>query len=591
MRHRKDRKRSDWEALCEGVAKVWEAGGEVDWRAFREGRTTRRVVLPVYPFERKRCWPVDDVAQTGGTENQRPPERKLPWQERFYVPSLRRTSAPVEFVAAGNQNWVVVDGGTDLGAAVTLALRARGHDVECVAEISAQPASETELRVLWLWPLSEAGDGLARLMGLARELIALRRTVQLFVLVSEGQTAMLGPLLSLTQEVPTIVTRMISVGDGVQASDIVAECGAAVPRREPLVVLRRGVRWVERFDQISLGEAQRVAGERRLAAGPHIITGGLGRIGHALGRHLATLGADVVLVTRSARDIDDDCGGKISVVRADVSKAGEIDRVFAECLVRHGRIGGVFHAAGQAMIEEIRDVTAASLAEELAPKVAGTEFVAHAISKLDAYRRPDFVMAFSSLAASLGGLGLGSYAAANRSMDAFVAGQPVRDGVPWFSVGWDDWDFDYGGQQMGAYSQTRAALSIAPEEGFAAMAAILGEPGLHRVLVSATDLDARIERWGKRSAAEAVSARADAPASGGDGLSIAEKRVRTAYVRVLGGLPGLDDDFFALGGDSLLATQIVLELSDADLRIADVFDFPSIRALSQRMLNTAKDAL
>ncbi|MEQ1695640.1 MAG: SDR family NAD(P)-dependent oxidoreductase [Hyphomicrobiaceae bacterium] len=615
MRHVRDRKRTDWEALCEGVARVWEAGGEVDWRAFREGRTMRRAVLPTYPFERRRCWPADDVAQMGETRGRRTAERKLPWQERFYVPSRKRSSAPEAGV--GKQSWLVLyspplDGrvmpghgvggensevARSLCATVAEELRARGHAVECVAEVGALPVGETEVRVLWC---ASPGDDLPALLDLARELIAARRPVQLFVVAQEASAAMIGPLLSLTQEVPSIVARMIVVDEGVDAADLVAECAAQVPRREPLVALRGSVRWVERFDGLSLREAQRVAGEQRLARGPHIITGGLGRIGMALGRHLAGLGADVVLVTRSAAGIDDDRGGKISVLRADVSKAGEIGRVFAECLERQGRIGGVFHAAGLAKVEEIRDVTAVSLAEELAPKVAGTEFIAAAIARLDAAQRPEFVMAFSSLAATLGGLGLGSYAAANRFMDAFVASLPVRDGVPWIAAAWDDWDFDYGGQQMGAYAQTRAALSIAPEEGFAAIAAILGEAGLHTVLVSVTDLDARIERWVNRTARGHVNndpmAVGTAAAAVGNGLNDVEQPVRAAYGRVLGGLPGLDDDFFALGGDSLLATQIVLELSRgadarADLRIADVFDFPSIKALSQRMLNTAKDHL
>ena len=100
-------------------------------------------------------------------------------------------------------------------------------------------------------------------------------------------------------------------------------------------------------------------------------------------------------------------------------------------------------------------------------------------------------MLFSSLAATLSGLGLGAYAAANRYLDALVAMTPERAAVPLISVAWDDWDFEYGGQQQAAYARTRSRLSIAPE-GIAAIEAILGEPCLDRVLVAATPLEQRL---------------------------------------------------------------------------------------------------
>src|SRR5258708_14469003 len=42
--------------LRSAVAKVWEAGGQVDWTGYWAGRKRRRVALPTYPFERQRCW-------------------------------------------------------------------------------------------------------------------------------------------------------------------------------------------------------------------------------------------------------------------------------------------------------------------------------------------------------------------------------------------------------------------------------------------------------------------------------------------------------------------------------------------------------
>jgi hypothetical protein len=96
---------------------------------------------------------------------------------------------------------------------------------------------------------------------------------------------------------------------------------------------------------------------------------------------------------------------------------------------------------------------------------------------------------FSSLASILGGLGMAGYDAANRYLDAEVAEAPDAGGVPIMAVNFDDWDFDYSKEQVGAFVHTRKGLSIPPEDGLAIIEAVLGTPGLERVVVSATPCD------------------------------------------------------------------------------------------------------
>jgi len=47
---------SELEHWLTGVGRLWQAGYAVDWRGFSRGLRRRRVVLPTYPFERRRYW-------------------------------------------------------------------------------------------------------------------------------------------------------------------------------------------------------------------------------------------------------------------------------------------------------------------------------------------------------------------------------------------------------------------------------------------------------------------------------------------------------------------------------------------------------
>jgi amino acid adenylation domain-containing protein len=631
MRHPSERGASDWEALCRCLARLWESGFDVDWRAFREGRSRRRATLSTYPFERRRCWPANDAALS--QEAVPHIETKLPPQERFYVPSFRQVSAPSTSRGRAPICWLLLrDGGGSRGALADVLereLRAYGDDVEGLDRAGrAQLASvlerlggrEKAARVLSLWSLQEGGrrqraqEQTAEALELAKTLASRRNASPLFVFAvferaftSPGPSAdpdaagAVGPLLVLGQEHPAISVRFIDVdltrapGIVPLARQIASECAVAQPRREATVMLRAG-RFVERFDPLSLGDAEREAGRRRLAEGPHIVTGGLGRIGLALARHLTEIGAAVVLTSRRpAIEPVSAAQGLIEVRRLNLASRQETESLLLDVARRYGRLGGIFHAAGLARLAGLCDISPDLLSAELEPKVSGTINLEKAIRQIrgDLHIEPSFVMTFSSLASVLGGLGMAAYASANRIMDALAAATSAPGRTPWISVRWDDWDFDYGEQQVGAYAQTRARFSISPEEALGAIEAILGEETLRDVLVSATPLQPRLDRWVNGREPFAVQP-PEKPNGAGDpdarrGSSPAEDRVRAAYAKVLGAEKAcLDDNFFDLGGDSLLATQIVLELGrypggTAGLRVTDVFDHPTIRGLAAKL--------
>ena len=68
-----------------------------------------------------------------------------------------------------------------------------------------------------------------------------------------------------------------------------------------------------------------------------------------------------------------------------------------------------------------------------------------------------------------------------------------------------------------------------------------------------------------------------------------ETTIAAAWTGLLGGLKvGRDDDFFAVGGHSLLAVRLVAEVRqafDVDFTVADVFDHPTPAAMAARVLD------
>ncbi len=75
---------------------------------------------------------------------------------------------------------------------------------------------------------------------------------------------------------------------------------AVEPPAEPVVALRGGRRWVQRFDRVPLPPPAAGAGGRLRRGGVVLVTGGLGGIGSALARHLfVTAAAKLVLLVRT----------------------------------------------------------------------------------------------------------------------------------------------------------------------------------------------------------------------------------------------------------------------------------------------------
>ncbi|MCP4153574.1 MAG: KR domain-containing protein [bacterium] len=192
----------------------------------------------------------------------------------------------------------------------------------------------------------------------------------------------------------------------------------------------------------------------------------------------------------------------------------------------------------------------------------------------------DFCQFTSSLSTVLGGLGYTAFAAAHHYMDSYVSKHNRNHSRQWRTIDWDGW------RLKGDEPEKK---QMEPEEGEQVFRRIVETGEEERVVVSVLELQTRLQQW--------VSGERSVDDSGKETKKIEERpEVSTPYVapaepieqeltgiwsRLLGfAKPGVVDDFFELGGDSLKATELAAKIHgelDVKIHIAEIFENPTIR--------------
>jgi amino acid adenylation domain-containing protein/FkbM family methyltransferase len=149
--------------LLGALGRLWAAGVQPDWAAFRNGESRRRVPLPTYPFQRERHWiEAPDRIRLPIVPGE--PAEDVPAGLR--VPTWRRAPAGPVRTDAAARRWLVLADAEGVGDALADRLRALGGTVDLLPsdDVDALPerwlALEAEGRapedVIHLWCLSPA---------------------------------------------------------------------------------------------------------------------------------------------------------------------------------------------------------------------------------------------------------------------------------------------------------------------------------------------------------------------------------------------------------------------------------------------------
>ncbi|GLX47801.1 hypothetical protein Shyhy01_07510 [Streptomyces hygroscopicus subsp. hygroscopicus] len=342
----------------------------------------------------------------------------------------------------------------------------------------------------------------------------------------------------------------------------------------------------------------------------YLVTGGLGGLGLVTARKLVSLGArHLTLVSRGGRATEEAApvladlaaDAEIDVVRADVSRPQDVERLVRHIEAGPYPLGGIVHAAGSYDKKLISELTWESIDAQLAPKAYGGWLLHEAAET--SFPDLEFFVTYSSIASVLGGATQGHYAAASAGLDA-LAEWRGRRGVPGLSVNWGAWarvgmsarleehlsqEIERSGVRF--FSPTRALDTLARLWGRPRTQRIVGEFDWDRYVSGSVNGDLFYDRLARQGAGEngsgldltALTALPDA-----DRLAAVTGVVREKVAAVLhleeGDELDPNSEFVSLGLDSLMAQQVKAALEQAfrlPLPASLTHDHPTVRALAQ----------
>ncbi len=456
------------------------------------------------------------------------------------------------------------------------------------------------------------------------------------------QAALAGLLRSAARESASLqclhIDLAVAIDAEADAQAISAELGAA-PRAPE--VAWRGIRrlvpvlrpWTGPLPlPADAAAVQRSARPLLRRGGHYLISGGTGGVGAVLAMWLVREFDARVLVL--GRRTGPSMPGTERVA-VDVADSAALQLAVAPVLSGWGGgLDAVFHLAAVLHESTVAGETEAGLRAQFGPKLGGAVALAQLARAHDAAG----LVLFSSIVGELGGAQFGAYAASSRALDA-LAGTGTLD-VPVWSIGWSAWRDTGLNRQYGASEPLRAMgglpLDLTPALASLRVlladgpgATLVGLDGQHPAIAwrgdtapvaPALQIVAEGEPAAVRAAAAtlslrdrfgapvAVRARAvavmpltadgqiDRDALGQPGTAAMAFRVPTTatelalaemWRRVLG-VDGIatDANFFELGGQSLLATQLLSAVGrrfGVRWQLRDIFELPTMAEQAARL--------
>ncbi|WP_218081859.1 SDR family NAD(P)-dependent oxidoreductase [Anthocerotibacter panamensis] len=459
-------------------------------------------------------------------------------------------------------------------------------------------------------------------------------------------SALLGLLKTVHQELPQLSCHHVDLPVDTPAANAVRIL-SELDTSEREIAYRSGQRWVPRLQKVDMVHAVRQPVPFQ-TGGVYLLSGGLGGVGLEVAKYLLqTYQARLLILGRSAQPGErlktlQGLGGEVRYEKADLCDLQAVQGAVARARAQWGECHGVLHLAGVYQENMLLTETRAGLQAVLQPKLVGS-WVLHQVFK----DQPDALfISFSSVSGFFGAATLTAYAAANGAQEAFTAYRQALGYHQSYCLSWTIWD-ELGMSQGNPHKelvQARGFQVLPPRQAVHSLLAALrtgqtslwiglddSKPGIRRYLesrdhalhklvayftartpltVAALQTLSVSDLFGQPSSCAGVQLaqmpkteagvidREQLQRLGQSHRVITPERVapRTDLERQLARLwqdvlgvaqVSVWDNFFTLGGSSLMLTQLVSRIRDAfqvDLPLQVLFNSPTLAGMAKLLL-------
>ncbi|RQH48212.1 SDR family NAD(P)-dependent oxidoreductase [Okeania hirsuta] len=349
----------------------------------------------------------------------------------------------------------------------------------------------------------------------------------------------------------------------------------------------------------------------------YLITGGLGALGLHVAKWMVSKGAKyLVLISRSSLSEDKQkylsdlkqLGAEVVTVQADVCNPEEMLKVLDKIDSYMFTLKGIIHAAGKQRSERIERMQVEQLLAVMSPKIIGG-WILHQITK---DRELDFFVSFSSIASVWGAVGQAHYSAGNHFLDVLSSYRQAQ-GLPSFTVNWGPWSG--GGMASEEFLRElkeKGIESLSPQQGIAALELLWNSHSVQTTVVNVNwDLFKQLYSTGrqrllleeinvkqvetKRSTSkqklEIIKKMETAPKTERRNLLITylQKEIGKILGLKIDQLPSLEQGFFEMGMDSLMAVELKNRLEDSlncSLPTTLIFNFSNVISLADHIASS-----
>ncbi|MDP4147321.1 MAG: type I polyketide synthase, partial [Bacillota bacterium] len=432
----------------------------------------------------------------------------------------------------------------------------------------------------------------------------------------------LGKIVNL--EHTNLKCRAIDIDENTSVEGILNELRAEETAYK--VAYRENKRFIEEFGKLELEEDAENKVEIK-DKGVYIITGGTGGLGLEMGKYIASKNnAKIAFINRSKfpeRDKWDEIlkdenekkysraimairemeslGAEVNCYSMDVINLDGMKIVLDELRAKYGVINGIIHCAGLAgngfMMRKEKEV----FESVVNPKMQGAWILDH----LTENDNLDFFVVFSSILSIFGDPGQSDYASANAYLDSFAAYRQ-RKGKRTRAINWPAWKDTGMAVDFGIVNLENTVNPIPTSNAMSSFEEILnsksvralpGELNYSKILDIKESLTFKLSdklesvlekhrinlnQKNKSEAGDRSSTRVTI--KGKDECSETENILAEIWSQVLG-FDEIDiyDNFSSMGGDSLMAIQLLKNINkvfEGIIDISDIYSYPSVQQMA-----------